>query len=1064
MRPVKLSMTAFGSYKEKTVIDFSAFNQSLFLITGDTGSGKTTIFDAIVYALYGVASGNLRDKSMFHCDKVPKSVDTVVTLDFQQDGKDYSVQRGIHFQKVRGKTDEYGGYKEVAIFTEKGKDPIEGPSRVTEHCIEIIGMNADQFKKIVMLAQGEFKEFLTSGSDKKKEILSKLFDTSRYVHLQNLLYGARKRIEGLRGEKENDLRKVMEERFLWPEVDEATLNDPDFKLRFSPYNNMALEDNLRDLIAEDDRVIKEMEGQQKSLDDNTNILREEKGRAEAMNSLIEDLEGCRESLAKMEAQKPEMVERQSQYVIYEKAYHIVKPELDKLKGNLRQIEQSENTIKSLMSAIAELQDKEKEALKALDDDKPAKERIEKLNAEIMSDSNSIPEYDALEENRVLHKNAVQRAEKAKGELETATDERKTATETIEKLEKEADSLKDAGEREIEARNLKERLDENCKALGKVVEDVSKVEKLEEDLLDEKEELGRLTNAASEADERHHGLYESFIAGQAGILADDLRSRIERDGEAECPVCHARYCKGHGGEFETKHEDTPTQDMVDKAKKDFDDAEQERQNQYVKYNNGLIEINERKKSIINAVIGLDIACSGWEELVYEGFLDEKVELFTSALDRAKADCDQAVIRNQRKRTVDRDLSDEKARLPGLDSKLDGKSSEMQEARNEATSLKAKIDEQVKHLHFGSKKEAKDAIEEKKRERDGLQTVVDGHQKTLDDIRERKNSSNGALNREKENKASLERTSETLKKAFEKALSVTGIGSREKAEDLLEMLVFLGEEEWLRGESRELTEFDQGYNNTIQRINELEGKTKDRVKVDLEELTMKIEELSEKSRELGDRITGLKNIRNNHCDVREEVIVIREFLKQTDQAWDSINRIGSAAAGYSDSADGRIGFDSYVMGQVFGQILEMGNSRLDTMSGGVYQMVHKVGAERRNSAAGLDIMILDNTTGLQREVGTLSGGESFVTSLALALGLSDVVQSHAGGKSLDALFVDEGFGSLDDEYLDKALSVLNNLTEGNRLVGVISHIHRLEENINQKLKVTNKDGGSHVEIVV
>ena len=219
MRPVKLTMTAFGSYKNETVVDFSELNQSLFLITGDTGAGKTTIFDAMVYALYGEASGNLRERDMLHCDKVPKNEKTVVKLEFLQDGKNYTVLRSFYFQKVRGKTDEYGKSVESAEFLEEGKNPIEGPGKVTDCCINTVGMNAEQFRKIVMLAQGEFKEFLTSKSENKKAILSKLFDSSRYQYLQNLLYEARKKIDGLRSGKTADLDRLMEKTFIWPEYE-----------------------------------------------------------------------------------------------------------------------------------------------------------------------------------------------------------------------------------------------------------------------------------------------------------------------------------------------------------------------------------------------------------------------------------------------------------------------------------------------------------------------------------------------------------------------------------------------------------------------------------------------------------------------------------------------------------------------------------------------------------------------------------------------------------------------------------------------------------------------------
>ena len=152
----------------------------------------------------------------------------------------------------------------------------------------------------------------------------------------------------------------------------------------------------------------------------------------------------------------------------------------------------------------------------------------------------------------------------------------------------------------------------------------------------------------------------------------------------------------------------------------------------------------------------------------------------------------------------------------------------------------------------------------------------------------------------------------------------------------------------------------------------------------------------------------------------------------------------------------------MGTMFREILEMANRRMELMSGGRYELVHKIGADRRNAKAGLEIEVLDNNTGLQRSSGTLSGGETFFTSLSLALGLSDVVQSHAGGRQMDALFIDEGFGTLSDDVLDKALDVLNQLTEGNRLVGIISHVDKLDESIPQKIRVRHSEKGSSLSL--
>ena len=197
--------------------------------------------------------------------------------------------------------------------------------------------------------------------------------------------------------------------------------------------------------------------------------------------------------------------------------------------------------------------------------------------------------------------------------------------------------------------------------------------------------------------------------------------------------------------------------------------------------------------------------------------------------------------------------------------------------------------------------------------------------------------------------------------------------------------------------------------------------------------------------------------NHRRVYTQAGEARASLASSEKAWDRLNTLATLAIG-SSGEGGKLSFDRYVMGAVFREILELANRRMERMSGGRYELVHKVGTERRNARAGLEIEVLDHNTGQRRGPGSLSGGESFFTSLALALGLSDVVQNRAGGKQMDALFIDEGFGTLSDDVLDKALEVLGQLTEGDRLVGIISHVDRLDESIPQKIRVHAGEHGS------
>ena len=217
MRPIFLEMTAFGSYAAKTAVPFDELNHGLYLITGDTGAGKTTLFDAIMFALYGMASGSDRSSDMMHCDFVEKSVDTVVTLRFQQRDQQYEVTRTIHYPKKRGTADRYGDGAVSAVLTEPDRAPTEGAGKVTARCTELLGMNAEQFRKIVMLAQGEFREFLKADSDKKNEILGKLFDNTPYIRFQSLLGGARDGLRDRRAEQRERIDRIMKHALPFPE-------------------------------------------------------------------------------------------------------------------------------------------------------------------------------------------------------------------------------------------------------------------------------------------------------------------------------------------------------------------------------------------------------------------------------------------------------------------------------------------------------------------------------------------------------------------------------------------------------------------------------------------------------------------------------------------------------------------------------------------------------------------------------------------------------------------------------------------------------------------------------
>ena len=229
------------------------------------------------------------------------------------------------------------------------------------------------------------------------------------------------------------------------------------------------------------------------------------------------------------------------------------------------------------------------------------------------------------------------------------------------------------------------------------------------------------------------------------------------------------------------------------------------------------------------------------------------------------------------------------------------------------------------------------------------------------------------------------------------------------------------------------------------------------MNVDELNIQVLQCQEKCVVVQEKIKKKHSLIENHKSTLEKADAILKKLKSSQNAWQRLDRLGRLAAGEAGEG-GKLSFDRYVMGAIFREVLAMANFRMDIMSGGKYQLMHQISADRQRAKAGLEIEVLDLTTGQQRAASTLSGGEAFFTSLALALGLSDAVQNHAGGRKLDALFIDEGFGSLSEGVLDKALEVLNQLTEGNRLVGIISHVDKLDESITQKIRVRHGDKGS------
>ena len=1054
MRPLSLEMTAFGSYAGTTVLPFESLRQGLYLVTGDTGAGKTTIFDAIMFALYGVASGSERSPDMLHCDHVSRAVDTVVSLRFRQDGKEYTVTRTLHFSRKRGLENRFGDAKPDAVLLEPERAPTQGASRVTARIEALLGLNAEQFRKIIMLAQGEFREFLRADSDKKNEILGKLFDSAPYVYYQNLLLGARDALRSRRAAEDERLRVLMTTGFQLPD----TLA-PEEREGFQP-GHPALTENLRRLAEQEAGALQGLRQGREALSAEIAALHTRKGAAEADNVLLEELAQERAKREALERQEPEMARRRAELERADSALHRAKPAADVRTRAEDALRAATGEAEKRRLELETLRQLSEEAQAAVAADAGAEEELAALAARAQTIEAQLPRYAELAQRRALCAAAEKAARENGAALEAQQEKRGRLAAELEALRVRLQELENADSEAEGLARREEKARERCETLAALQAERGELLRLEADLDTRRGRLARLTGQAADAAERYALLYRRFIAGQAGLLAEELR-RTLADGElAVCPVCRSELGRGQLSRLAPLPLETPDQDAVEQAKAAHEKLEKQRASQATGVSTLEVALEARRGAALERARPC-LPDIDWETL-REG------EALTAAAREAgdEARAAQEALALARVRQAERARC--RARQPELEKARQAQEErigELDEKQREnlsrAREAEAVIGELKKQLAFEDEAAAKQERATLEAQQLAIRERLRANRAALEAARQRVDTAAGRL-RETENLIETRRAElEKARQALNCALAESGFDSVEAVLLALAPAAGTDAEAWLRSGRRALAAHEEALAHTAERIARLAEQCAGKERADLGELDAALEALSARYRESNAVCAAQEALLLNHEHVLRQATELRAALASTESAWQRLDSLAALAAGASGEG-GKLSFDRYVMGAVFREILEMANRRLELMSGGRYVLVHKAGADRRNARAGLEIEVLDNSTGVQRGSGSLSGGEAFFTSLALALGLSDVVQNHAGGRQMDALFIDEGFGTLSDGVLDKALDVLNQLTEGERLVGIISHVDRLDESIPQKIRVRSTGRGSTLSL--
>ncbi len=1049
MKPIRLTMKAFGSYAEETVVDFESFTGGLYLIVGKTGAGKTTIFDAISFALFGVPSGSERNVDMLHSDFVEKSEDTVVTLSFLHQGREYCVERSIHFAKKRGGLG-YGEGKVSATMTWE-QEAIEGASNVTTRCADLLGLTADQFRRIVMLAQGEFREFLKAGSDKKNEILGKLFDNSEYVRFQTLLSSASGKLSDQRKAYEAEIETVL--RTLRLPEDEVSAD----YLAGNPY----LLENLRALTTSDEQRLAQLQQESGERGQLVEALTRREGAAETDNALLEELEKKRALFGELEGRKEQIEVQAGEYAAAEQALHLVKPCADDLDRAEAAWQQTSYDIETKTTLLTEQQAALTKAQAAVEADGEKRAQLEALTAEATNLTATLPRYDEMDKLTGHLASAKKELSEAQSRAEELEEQRKTLADELAAVRVEIKALEGSDAETVRLERERDAAEERVLAVTEpkngIAARTEAIQLEETEISTEIENLHKLTLKASAAEELYHTLYQSFLNGQAGLIAGEMERELAEIGRTVCPVCKSVFCRGDSHQFALPAERIPSKSEVDQAETAAKKTEQNRQKKKSSVETRQELLAQKKQSAVEAARKIDPGCDSWDVLSAQGYLPGLRDRLNSAFAEANESYLAAKKRSDRRKAL---LEQE----PGKQSALEesGKNCEVVHGQIETLNLRIHGEERAinqlrEELTYLNKSEAQERLNVLTEQKDALQMEIAAHEQVRSAAKEAVDGTEGGLRILQDKLPMQERAVADARTKLTKRLEEAGFCDLVAVAVALEPIGQNDGERWLTTRKQALDDYAYQLESTRSRIAELEKQTSGKKRIDLEALKAELLDAKNAQTAAANAVTEQRTICEGHKAVLRQVSAAKDSLAGTDRASKRISRLAMLAVG-TNSEGGKLSFDRYVMGARFREVLDMANRRLDIMTGGRFELIHSVDAGRKNAVAGLEIEVLDRETGKQRSSSSVSGGEGFMVSLALALGLSDVVQYHAGGQKLDTLFIDEGFGTLDDGKLDNVITVLQQLTEGNRLVGVISHVDKLEESIPQKLRVSSGPHGS------
>lgn len=1056
MRPVQLELTNFGPYR-KEVINFTQFDHApLFLIGGDTGAGKSTLFDAMTVALFATTSGDRNVEEMRSTFTGPGDDLTKVTFYFQQGKHLYRIERVLQQERAKrgGGTTMQKATASLVIVDKIGGQEIEKLGdkikEVSDQIEQILGLNAEQFKQIILLPQNDFSRFLKEDSKTKTQILKKIFGTGIFDRFQKSLE------ERLRqSNKDMDKRQAqLDGHFasqVWSEEELAVLTQTPASEKLAC---------LEELLSQRQESLTEQKSILKDAHEDLAKLQKSLQTAQDLAKIFQELKQAKERY-RLEIEEGAQEQAEAKAHLEELQFaQGLQETISSLKQYQKQLLQLEQDLEIAQEELSEKQQAfegvkaQKEALAAQSEDFLQKE--EQLGAwkeDIIYAQSLAQEQEKIKRSSTNYKQLEETYQQASKKIETLN----KSLSDLEANRLGLDSLH-------EAEKLLQSVDYSVEK--QLAQDLKEIEDLKQELAKTEKRQQGLSLDIDQAQESLKELEDQLattLASRRQLMIAQLQAELE-DGQP-CMVCGSiDHPKVDG----TKANEADLKDLMNQV----EELQAQKERQVATLSNRqatLSEVESKRQDLLDQVAKVKLTL---EKHYLELQEQVKGQFDFDFAEDYEADCGQTILRK-----VEQYYQELHKRFDKEEADYVRYQDEIGKAQEKLTDL-AKRYQEAKVVLDQTKERLED-LQEARPELESVEVYQERisltHQE-LDLYNKQVKENSEAYNQLHADIQGIRGQLESLTKSKENASQETKRLSAELNQSLMAEGALTNDLEqiqlWLLEVNKQAIPKLQAQLTSYQTLKQelkaqiVKGQelTKDQEKPDLGNLTQAVEDCQESYDKQLAQVSVMEQGLKDATATYQAAKTLQDSNQEAFKAHQELSDLVKVVKGENTALTGRLNLEVYVIRQYFQQILDYANANyIGLLTDNRYSFILSEEGRRARDHFGLDINVYDQLTGSERSVKSLSGGETFIAALAIALSLSEVVQNTSKGAVVEALFIDEGFGSLDKEALTKAIAVLEQIGE-NRMVGVISHVDDMKEGIAQQLAIIKShDGSSRIKIV-